>query len=80
MRNKKIVGLAKKYLASSTRKILKEKILTTRPGKPKMDSNDKEVLFNYYKDDVKKVEDLLGRKLPWRNFTSDITDQNKKTE
>jgi len=76
----KIKGLVEKYLSSSTRRILKEKILTNKQEKPKMEKKDRDFLIDFYKDDVKKLANLLGRKLPWRNFTSDITDQNKKTE
>jgi len=57
-----------KIILPPIRIYLREKIILKEQSKPKLDSNDKEVLFNYYKDDVKKVENLLGRKLPWNNF------------
>jgi len=68
-RSKKIVGFAQKYLPSSTRRILTEKILTYKAEKPKMEKKDRNFLIDFYKDDVKKLANLLGRKLPWRNFT-----------
>jgi len=69
-RNKLIIETAQKYLPSSTRTIIREKILTRKKPKPKMEQKDRSFLINYYKDDVKKLEDLLGRKLPWKNFSS----------
>ena len=36
--------------------------------KPKMDERDREILTNFYNDDVKNLEILLKRKLPWSNF------------
>jgi len=68
-RRKKIGGFAQKYLPSSTRRILKEKILTYKAEKPKMEKKDRDFLIDFYKDDVKKLANLLGQKLHWRNFT-----------
>ena len=79
MRSSKIIEFAHKFLSSSTRSNLKEKFLTNKSEKPKMEKEDRNFLIEYYKDDVKKLEDLLGRKLPWKNFTS-IKDEKKKTE
>ncbi len=36
--------------------------------KPKMLDEDRVKLVKFYQDDVRKVEKLLGRKLPWFNF------------
>jgi len=34
----------------------------------KMREEEIEVLVKFYYDDVKKLETILGRKLPWPNF------------
>jgi hypothetical protein len=33
-----------------------------------MDRDAREFLVEYYRDDVRKLEIMLGRRLPWRNF------------
>jgi len=33
-----------------------------------MEDEDRKFLTNFYSDDVKKLQTLLGRKLPWANF------------
>jgi len=53
-----------------TRKFIREKILFKSASKPKMQENDRRTLVNYYQEDVKKLEEILGRKLPWKNFNS----------
>jgi len=61
--------LAEITLPSSVRKYIRENILEIKqPEKPKIIQSDKEFLINYYKTDVKKVEDMLRKKMPWRNF------------
>lgn len=70
LKNKLIIETAQKFVPSSTRKMIKENILTRKKSKPIMEQKDRSFLINYYKDDVKKLEDLLGRKLPWKNFSN----------
>jgi len=48
--------------------LLNKKLFDEKSQKPKMELNERELLKNYYKDDVRKLENLLGRKLPWKNF------------
>jgi len=62
--------IAKKILPSSTRKIIREKILVAKKPKPKMDTLDRDTLVKFYEEDVKNLETLLGRKLPWKNFST----------
>jgi len=60
--------LAKTILSTSTIDVLKHKFLFKRGSKPKMKKVDLELLVNFYHDEVKKLENILGRKLPWPNF------------
>jgi len=46
------------------------KLLEKKAKKPKMDESDREFLKKYYKDDVEKLKNILGRNLPWPNFQS----------
>ena len=60
--------IAKKVFSTSVREILKDKVLSKKSPKPKMEPQDRETLIRFYSEDVKKIEDTLGRKLPWPNF------------
>jgi len=53
---------------TSTRKFVREKILFKHPQKPTINDEDRKILVDYYKNDVKKLEKILGKKLPWKNF------------
>ncbi len=66
--NQKITTFANKILPLSTKNFLKEKFLIKKVPKPKMDEKDQELLVNFYRDDVEKLQNLLSRKLPWKNF------------
>jgi len=61
---KKIVG---KIIPTDSRQLLKEKLLL-QTKKPLMKEEDKKILKNFYKDDVKKLKNILERELPWENF------------
>ena len=64
-------SLVRRLIPNSGRIFLQERILTKQEGrKPKLTPQDREFLKNYYREDVKKLETLLGRKLPWKNFGS----------
>jgi len=52
------------------RKLVRNAFLMKRMPKPKMDDEDRQFLVQYYRDDVRRLELLLGRRLPWRNFRS----------
>jgi len=68
IKSKTASGIAKKIISSSTRRALKDKILLKKAEKPKMDNKDRELLINFYRNDVEKLQNLLNRKLPWINF------------
>ena len=58
-----------KILPLSSRKFFRKKFLTQEYTKPKMNEEDKLTLFDFYKDDVIKLQEILNRQLPWKNFT-----------
>jgi len=61
--------IARALLPYSSRKYFREKILVGKSSKPSITRNSHDILFNYYREDVKKLENLLGRKFPWKNFS-----------
>ena len=69
-RGRRIRKIAQKTLSSEQRSSLAEKFLLTKKEKPKMDEKSTSMLTKYYEDDVHKLENFLGRKLPWPNFQS----------
>jgi len=60
--------LAARFMSPSKRRILKEKILLKNEPKPEMPDEDREILRNFYREDVYKTEKILKQKLPWKNF------------
>jgi len=60
--------ITNRMVSPSTKKFLKEKFLIKKQSKPIMEQQDREFLTNFYRDDVKKLQTMLGRKLPWPNF------------
>ena len=67
-RNYNLNTAAKRILPQSTRTFLKNNFFIKKGVKPKMEDEDRKFLTNFYSDDVKKLQTLLGRKLPWANF------------
>jgi len=59
--------ISTRYLSSSSRKFITN-LLLKKQSKPKMREEDKKTLTNFYREDVKKLQSLLGRNLPWPNF------------
>jgi len=61
--------LAVKFMTRSTRRFVRDNfILKKNQQKPKMDDEDRNMLVNFYWDDVKNLEEILGLKLPWPHF------------
>lgn len=60
--------IIQKIIPINVRRSLREKIFTKQQSKPEMAPSDREVLINYYREDVEKLQNFLGRKLPWPNF------------
>jgi len=51
-----------------TLNVFQKLLFEIKTKKPNMDAQDRKLLFNFYKDDVKNLETILGQKLPWSNF------------
>ena len=66
----KVRRIAEKIIPTSGRRVIKEKFLLKNEQKPKMSEIDRDVLTKFYREDVKKLEKILVRKLPWKNFQS----------
>jgi len=64
----KIRKAAEKFFTPSNRRFLREKLIVKYQTKPKMDPKDREILREFYYDDVQKLQKILGRELPWPNF------------
>ncbi len=50
------------------RKWIRNAFLVKQAQKPAMEPEAREFLVSYYRDDVARLERLLGRRLPWPNF------------
>jgi len=61
--------IAKSLLTTSTRNFLRVKMFSKQVNNLLMDEKDRITLKEFYEKDVKKLENILGRKLPWANFT-----------
>jgi len=67
-KSKSVKKLARMFLSSSTRKSIDKKILHEEKPKPILDDSNRKLLKELYVDDVKKLENLLNRKISWPNF------------
>ena len=63
-----LAKFVKRTITKKTRDIIREKFFVNKAKKPKMEEKDRQTLIEYYRDDVEKLQKLLGRKLPWKNF------------
>jgi len=68
LRQRIVRNLAERIMSPLSRRTLKEKFLLKNEPKPKMRKEDKEILIKFYREDVEKIQNILGRKLPWENF------------
>jgi len=66
--NQLLTKVVKKTITKEKQKKIRDKYFIKESEKPKMDFKEREILVNHYHDDVIKLEELLGRKLPWINF------------
>ena len=66
--NKAIARAAEKWIPAELRKLIREKFLVKQVPKPEIEPEAREFLLEYYADDVRRLAELLGRPLPWRNF------------
>jgi len=65
LQNKTVRKIAKELLPESMATIGVKKILGKKITKPKMKLEDRIFLQNLYRDDVRDLEETLGRQLPW---------------
>jgi len=66
--SKTISKIVKMITSKSQRDFLRENILFKKSSKPEMLLKDRKILQNFYFDDVKNLELIIGKKLPWKNF------------
>ncbi len=57
-----------KLIPQSILYFIRDNFLTKKGLYPELDSHSRKILINFYQDDVKNLERLLGKKLPWKNF------------
>jgi len=67
LHSNKIKKIAGKLIPTDNRQILKEKLLMNT-DKPQMMNEDRKMLEDFYKEDVKELKNILGRDLPWLNL------------
>ena len=66
--NRTIGKILERIISPSKRKILKESLLIKNEQKPEIQFNEGKLLIDYYLEDVKNLQKLIGEKLPWKNF------------
>ena len=70
MSSYKIGEISKRTIPKSSRTFIKEKFLKKKYEIPEMSDEDRDSLIKFFNDDVLKLQKLLNRKLPWKNFNS----------
>ena len=76
MRNSKAVRKIVNFLPDSVVIKLRDKIVLKKQSKPKISKEVRHTLENFYVEDVKKLEKLLIRKLPW-SWINDTLERNE---
>jgi hypothetical protein len=66
--NKAIARAAETWIPARLRKLVRENLLVRQVPKPEIEPEAREFLRQYYAEDVRRLSELLGRPLPWRNF------------
>ncbi len=66
--NRMISRASETLIPFRIRKLVRNAFLVKQVPKPRMDPEAREFLIRFYRDDVRRLESLLGRRLPWRNF------------
>ena len=56
-------------------KFIRERLLVKTAAKPPMPGEAREFLCQYYRDDVGRLEEALGRRLAWRKFSAQRADR-----
>ncbi len=66
--NRAISRAAEALIPFRLRKLVRNALLMKPAPRPEMESSTREFLIAYYRDDVRRLEGLLGRRMPWQNF------------
>jgi hypothetical protein len=66
--NRAVSRAAEAMIPYGLRKWVRNALLVKPAPKPQMDAGTRELLVRYYRDDVGRLENILGRRMPWRNF------------
>jgi hypothetical protein len=66
-------GPSRVIVPYNVRKSVRNAILVKAGTEAANWSEEREFLVRYYRDDVARLEVLLGRKLPWKNFGAPLT-------
>jgi len=73
--NRTISRVTETLIPYGLRKLIRNAVLVKQTPKPPMPADAREFLNGYYRDDVRRLESLLCRRLPWRNFSSRTADR-----
>lgn len=70
--NRLISRAAERFVPYRLRKQVRNRFLVKPAVKQEMEPETRAMLVRYYRDDVARLEEMLGRRLPWRNFARDL--------
>ena len=60
--------IVRRIIPTNVKQFLQNKVLKEKKPLPKLEQEDRDALIEFYKNDVKKLKEMLGRKLPWKHF------------
>jgi hypothetical protein len=66
--NRTISRATERLIPFQLRKRIRNAVLVKHVPKPPMEPEAREFLIGYYWEDVRRLEKILGKRLPWRNF------------
>jgi len=69
LQNREVKKIAELIIPFSARKNLAKKVLLKEGIKPKIDEVDRDILKGIFEKDVEQLKSILGRNLPWENFS-----------
>jgi Sulfotransferase family len=69
--NRLISRASESLIPYKLRKKIRSAFLVKEAPKPALEPEARDFLVRYYRDDVARLEEILGRRLPWRHFGSD---------
>jgi hypothetical protein len=66
--NRQLSRASEALIPLRVRKFIRNALLVKEVPKPPMDPRARKFLIDYYQNDVRRTQGLLGRRLPWPNF------------